>query len=453
MGLDFSIHCESNAAGNDISNRTSSTLQSCIDACALSLPGQSFGACRAVSYNVNTKRCFLKNGYVTTSNLSFANETVTAIADSKPFEPDPGSSPCPSGNDTIHTDDNGMEYNVLCDLYWSGNNYDPGEPGESAYQPFHADTLTDCMNFCSENGPLCYGVRWRHSAHEYYRNCWPKKANITHSSSKLEPHEYTVAAVGRLQVNSTCIGSSENFTASNQAVFEQSCDTSGDGPDIENVHTKDYEECMDRCAIYESNDGGNTQCGGILYQPNAERGFRNCYLKHALSNVTSQVNWHMAMLVATGSQTPPTNAVEAGSDGQPEGGRPESNSEGGSETKTWIAGAVAGPVLVIAAIGGLLFWWRRHKAPKGTRTSSSGAQKPDSIRPGLINNSSPTPDYYWGQTGQTPDIKYKYDHSAAELPPTTLQHHISPSHAVELPSVGRDAKELSGTEKVRHELQ
>ncbi|KAK3392566.1 hypothetical protein B0T20DRAFT_482701 [Sordaria brevicollis] len=63
-------------------------------------------------------------------------------------------------------------------------------------------------------------------------------------------------------------------------------------------------------------------------------------------------------------------------------------------SKAWIAGVVAGPLLFLAAIGGLLFWWlRRHKQRKALAESGGlgdggiHAQEPPCIQPCFAHQS------------------------------------------------------------------
>ncbi|KPI34556.1 uncharacterized protein AB675_7419 [Cyphellophora attinorum] len=455
IGLDFRITCTSNAPGNDIRNNPASSLESCIDQCAVALgDSNSDVACRAVSYNVETKQCYRKDGNVT-SNFVFEADTITAIGDAAPFQLDASSSPCPDGNGTVHTDDNGMDYSVICGTFWSGNNFDPGDEGEGAYQPFHADTLNDCMSYCSANAPLCYGVRWEQSATNFYRNCWPKKQNATHADSKLAPDSFAIAAVGRLQVNSTCTGSDKNFTASNGATLKQLCDSSADGPDLEVVHAGNYEDCMDKCATYKSNDGGNTYCGGITYQPDASQGFRNCYLKYALSNVTAMPSWHIATLETRGGEQDDAAGGQSQGEGTTQNNQENGSASQGNEapaqeeegsSKTWIAGAVAGPVVGLAAIAGLVFWYHRRKK---ARAPASNHQDHTDHKP----NAADTYPLNAGAKYYSPpmDHGYKYD-PAAITPPPPFSPYVDRSPLVEMPQAGRHVVELPTASNVRHEL-
>jgi hypothetical protein len=151
----------------------------------------------------------------------------------------------------------------------------------------------------------------------------------------------SITTMGLLAVNSTC--SNRNYTTSSGATYSIACDSAGDGPDLDSVHSANVEECVDSCS-------GNDKCRFVLYQPNAEAGFKNCYHKFDYQNLTSRSEWHRAVLLE--------------------------ESTGSDESKAWIAGAVAGPVVGLLLAGLGFWWWRRRRANAAGAAISQWEKEP-----------------------------------------------------------------------------
>ncbi|ETN36510.1 uncharacterized protein HMPREF1541_08788 [Cyphellophora europaea CBS 101466] len=316
-------------------------------------------------------------------------------------------------NGSIQTDSNGYQYRIYCGYRHNGDNYDINKRPD--YQPFHADTLDDCLNYCSRGGPLCRGVLYSEGLRTGYRNCYPKSVNGS-DPFKLVPDPGTTTAIGILSVNSTCTSSS--YTASGGGVFNTSCDTTGSGPDIKKVHSDNFEACIDECANYRPENGGNS-CFGVLYEPSASGGFQNCYLKYDLQNRTSG-NFNLAVLAEAGN----------------------GNGDDDSSSNAWIAGVVVGPVVAIAAAVGAFFWWRRRRAAK-TQPSEDKTEGEPFRDLGTPHASSPYLD----------QVPPKYD--ASSQPPTTpsATSMPTPPAAAELGTGPRPTQELPAREQPRFEMQ
>jgi hypothetical protein len=295
-----------------------------MDTCANSVVATGESPCRAVAYNIDTRTCFHKTGGADRNDATSSEVTIMAYADNTPFEVE--ATGCPGGtpNGTIETDNNDMQYRIFCETRHEGDNFS-WEVGTD-YAPVHRDSLSECMNHCSSGGPLCHGVVYSQSSAFGYRNCLPKRRNGTTAGVVYSTDPRSVTTMGLLAINSTC--SNRNYTTSNGAIYSIACDSAGDGPDLDSVHAENVEECVDSCSA-------NDKCRFVLYQPNAEAGFKNCYHKFDYQNLTSRSEWHRAVLLEESSE--------------------------GSESNVWIAGAVVGPVVALLLLAGLLFWWWRRR--------------------------------------------------------------------------------------------
>lgn len=156
----------------------------------------------------------------------------------------------------------------------------------------------------------------------------------------------------------------------NGAIFKASCDHGDSSPDIDRLYTASFDECIQACANYTPNAGDTVKCNAVLYQPSQLNGYLNCRRKYALSNVTEQGEWHIATL-----ESSPTNGTSSDGDNVPGG---SNNTDSGSSSDTGlIVGAVVGPVVGLALIGGLGFWfWRRRRNSKSGGSSSGDEMLP-----------------------------------------------------------------------------
>jgi hypothetical protein len=454
IGLKFNNYCLTNIPDYDLRNADADTFTECLNQCANSGADPGQPPCRAVAYNTQARRCWQKSGNATVSELQPAANTIMAFADDTAFLQ--ASHSCPFANNTIHTDSNGMSYQILCGVRHKGDNYDPSL-ASNTYDAFHASSMDECLDYCSSNSPLCYGVLYSEGLDIGYRNCWPKNKNATEKLDDLVPDGAATTAMGRLAVNSTCSGNS--YSAPTGKDFDTSCDKGGEGPDLKAIHADNLSDCIDECARYQPTNG-NSECRNVMYQPTSQDGFLNCHLKYGLDNVTAMAQWHMAALTGENG----TDAEGEGDTGNSSGGSSASNggvtaedgSSGGDDddnNTALIAGAVAGPVVGVALIGGLLFWWCR-KRRRGRRSAShealgsmgspngSGEREPFGKGVQLTNP-------YPSQGPLTPEVKNEYygneqcgmEKSGESIPPL-----------IELGSGKRDMRELPGSDG-RYEMQ
>lgn len=436
--------------GSDLRNHDSDTFTDCLNACATSGADPRQDPCRAVAYNTNVRRCWQKSGNATRAELQPAANTIMAFADDTPWLN--VESTCPYTNDSIQTDTNGLQYQILCGIRHKGDNFDP-EIRED-YQPYHAASVDDCLDYCSKNSPLCYGVLYFPGSENGYRNCWPKNKNATTVPNSLVVDGNATTAIALLSVNSTCAG--DSYTAQNGAKFDTSCDVSGSGPNLKQIHADNFGACMDECANYKS-ESGNGECRNVVYQPSAQDGFLNCYLKYALDNTTSQAQWHMAALTSGSGGSGNTGGGSSGSSQSSNGGTAsDSNNDDNNDNNNTalIAGAVVGPVVGIALIAGLIFWWRRHRRAAHQSSAATGiAQHGEENEPFGKGSYPGSP--YATQQSFVPSTKQEhhstYSSSGGTMPSTMSGTPAAP--LVEAGSGRRDTTELPGSEGQRYEMQ
>jgi hypothetical protein len=400
-----------------------------------------------VAYNVNDRRCWQKMGNSSAADIEESANTIMAFTDPEIWES--RSKDCPFANNTIQTDDNGLSYHVLCGSRQQGDNFDPTI--RPAYQPFHADTILECMNYCSAGDPFCNGILYSEGFDIGYHNCWAKAENYTEGS--VVPDEgATTAYALRPAVNSSC--SSTQYSVASDATFNVTCDMSATGPNIETQHAANLEECLSLCADFQP-ETGNSRCNVVAYNPDSSAGWLNCYLKDAYRESSNEAGWHMAVLAATSaddivSDEPSTGTPGGSGDGTAGG----DSGDNDSSSSAWIAGAVVGPVAGLAMIGGLVFWWRRRKRAGG---DASSVEKTE-MDPLAQNSANPG-----GASTRGSVMKHEYYTAGSPVPPPPFspgQHAAVPPGSAHGPSPppaelgtdARDARELPAS-TARFELQ
>ncbi|KPI42048.1 Isobutyryl-CoA dehydrogenase, mitochondrial [Cyphellophora attinorum] len=333
--------CDINAAYSDIGNSVMDDLDTCMNACAEKGSDEDTDPCQAVAWNVAGSRCYLKGRGITAQNTTKSVGTIMAFSDPTVWANAKGG--CGYNNNSIVTNTREQQFQVLCDTRYKGDNYD--STIRASYPAKHTETLEECLEYCSDGDPFCWGVLFSPTMEGGYRNCWAKNANATLHKGTWVPQTNQITAYAYEAINTTCAGSS--YTTPSGAVFNTSCDHTGDSPDLQRVHADSFEHCQDLCADYKP-DSGNAACKGVVYQPSARDGWLNCYLKYGLTNITAQGEWHTAVLASSSSDTGSSS----------------------SSSKAWIAGPVVGGIAIIAIIAGVLFWRRRRSRRNYPQQSS-----------------------------------------------------------------------------------
>ena len=341
-GLEFETYCGYDVPNGDLS--TSGTQATdvidCMNSCSTHRP-----LCYAVAFDISTGTCYQKNNTVTKANLTQAANLNSAIAQASQFSP--LSTSCPYANNSIQTSADGAQYQIVCGLDLNGDDYCPqGAPS----CPFHADSLEDCMNWCSSSHPLCAGVAYNPDLIAGYANCYPKN-NATVQLVAQSDHVTHTALLQINPPNAPCSGTS--YTSGNGKIFKLSCNVGRESSDIISYHEDDLNTCLDRCANYTSQ-----ACLGVVFDPSLQNGYENCYLKNSTGLPIYNSASSSALLNSyPGNSTSPSS----------------SSSSGGSRSKAWIAGPVIGGLAAVALLIALAWWLRRRSAGrrvKGTPGNS-----------------------------------------------------------------------------------
>lgn len=396
IGLEFERYCYSNIIGSDLPGgkiEFQTSFDDCLQLCA-NYANKYTERCMALNYNYNAATCRLKSSNASTSNLIVDRGAITAFADPTAFEG--RRTDCPYANGTVEVDRNGMQYQILCETDQIGDLLDATEPSEF-FQPFHADTMLDCLNYCSVGSSLCYGVVYIESLATGYRNCFAKGANASSKPENVERYGNATLAMGLLSIANTSCSNGLHRTSTGTE-FNVTCDYStSDGDDLNRIHTDTLEECIEVCAEYEGSSENGT-CWSAVYEPRSLDGFLNCHLKSRQPLGFPLSNWRVAVRIGTETSSGDSNA--------------------------WIAGAVAGPIVGVALVVGVAFWWRRRR-----RSTRRPLKQADSS--GLKTETSPSP--------PAPHYKQELDATSGPLLPSGQQQN-------------GDVAELPGSEGRREEL-
>lgn len=110
-----------------------------------------------------------------------------------------------------------------------------------------------------------------------YRNCFPKRINLSDKQAHYIHNRVTTLALGLLpEANTTCRGGL--YRSASGVTFNTKCDSRGDGPNLSSTHTDRLEDCLEACVAYVP-EVGNGKCANMAYEPNSKAGYLNCHLK------------------------------------------------------------------------------------------------------------------------------------------------------------------------------
>lgn len=323
----------------------------CLNACS-DFPFTN-GPCVAAVYGFATdKECWMTNSTLnSTSQLKPDNNTHTALVHDLSIFQNLDMT-CPFDNDTTHATPNGLNFDVYCDSDSSGNDLTPGSTinGSAITAHYHANSLVECMDYCSTMRPKCFGVTWNPLMIGGYWNCYPKiskaMGNIVYSNiSHFALAQFDTA------FNTTC--SPGTVTTSSKDTFNMTCDVGASGDIISSVYETNFEDCIDACASYTPEDTSGRHCVAASYEPDGADGYENCYLMASAHTNGTRPNWRLAQLLDSSGQTVPAS-------------NGANSTGGGGGSKAWIAGPVIGALAAIAlAVGGFLWYRKRHSSSKG----------------------------------------------------------------------------------------
>lgn len=241
---------------------------------------------------------------------------------------------CPYTNGSTQTTDNGLAMQISCNLEIENESYCPQN---STSCPWHATSLSDCMDLCSKAHPLCTAVSYNPGMRAGYSNCYPKNevaGDLILTNNSTVIFHSAVTAIGNL--TTTCKDDAI-VSSSNGEQFTTSCDQYRPGSDLTVYHETNITKCMDTCVTYTKGD-----CIGVVFDPDMGLGWENCFLKSA-----------------TGTPLYNTTAIFARLSNSTASSGTASKS---TKSKAWIAGPVIGGIIVLVLVGvAALFVSRRRK--------------------------------------------------------------------------------------------
>jgi hypothetical protein len=313
-----------------------------MDYCSTTQP-----ACYGVAYNVPNGFCYLKNSSIVNGVLGTDTSTHSALV-APVSQLAAADTSCPFDDGSIHNATNGMGFDIHCGENIQGGDFCPA--GTNATCPWHATSLSDCMNKCSTSHPLCSAVAFNADMEDGYANCYPK-SNLAGASFATGQTWITHSAVASItNITVDCVDNA-NITATNNKEFGLQCNQYRAGNDITVYHEVSLQKCAENCATYSGN-----QCVAVVFDGNMELGWENCYLKNATGTplYNSTATFALVTGVKSGSSSGSSSSSPAGS-------------KASSHSKLWVVGLVIGLIIVIALVAALAIVWRRRSAMSANR--------------------------------------------------------------------------------------
>jgi hypothetical protein len=362
MGVEFDVYpcADLPDVWHDIGYAVDS-IDDCIEDCLIHQhhpPGQ-YGPCVAVTYRLADSFCFQKNASINSSADLFSSSIVTsALGDQSKIRP--SDSQCQYANASIQTVRNGLEFEVFCNCDIGGYDMMSWVPVNGSMY-YHADTLEECMTYCSELTPKCSGVSFNPTLSYGYHNCYTKNSGIESvslacSGTTTRSH----SARARFAVANTTCANDTNYFAPQDRTFHMTCDQALTGEDIVKKYVGNFGACIDECARYQPDSNTVGECKAVMYQPDGANGYENCYLKAVASrNATVLPGWRSAIVVDENPVAPPD---------------PVATKKGSA----WIAGPAVGSAAALLFCIALGWWlWRRRRtssAPHKLAWQSGGTE-------------------------------------------------------------------------------
>ncbi|KIV99776.1 uncharacterized protein PV09_08582 [Verruconis gallopava] len=378
-GLTFSTTnlCLENLPGDDISHTSPiDTIEDCMDLCSSS-PGDV--ACTGIAYNFESNTCWLKNVNISISVATSDANTHSALATN--FNYDPTDVACPYSNGSVQTTTNGMALQILCNRDMPLNDYcalDSPQPARSdGVCPYHAETMEECLEICSEAAPICKGVVFNPDKAMGYGNCYPKSdistSNIE-TTAQVAPARHFAMVNNIPTLNETC--SNNTITkASDGEEFLLTCNDNRPYNDLVRVHSENLTACVDACTSFKNATAG--ECVGVMWDSTMSSSWENCWLKSSPGTSQTAAGAFTAMKISNSSTS--TSTGSGGSGTSKPSASSSSPSGGKSSSKAWIAGVVIGILAVVALIGVAVWFVRRRRASQPAVQVSELASEPKTV--------------------------------------------------------------------------
>ncbi|KAL2140656.1 hypothetical protein VTI28DRAFT_3513 [Corynascus sepedonium] len=164
--------------------------------------------------------------------------------------------PCPSGNGT--TIGTAQEFTVLCSTILDGN----------FLNRLDAFDFTACVDLCSSSHPKCEAASFDGS------NC-VLKARLQPSERRLSRRiDTAIATFPGASSNCPTLGGAQEALGTR---FTTMCGFIIDGNDISQNFAPTFQDCLGQCAA-------TSGCAALSFDPSQDLGFKNCYLKTAVTN-------------------------------------------------------------------------------------------------------------------------------------------------------------------------
>jgi len=237
----------------------------CFNTCSLYRP-----RCYGAAYNINGT-CYIKSDNVSVSDLT-TNLNITAGLSNSSQLATPLDISCPYPPNSFQKTEDGMEFEILCDLDMAG--YGDYCPSSSVTCPTHTSTMEECMQLCSQSHPLCLGVSWNVDMVAGFANCYLKNAPQDGTPAPDSTFKRHSALTRLSQVEDTC-PNNLTYIAKHGQNFTISCWQGRTGTNnITSYHDSDIDSCIDTCANYS----GGQDCVGVTFDNSMQSGYENCYL-------------------------------------------------------------------------------------------------------------------------------------------------------------------------------
>ncbi|KAK3318989.1 hypothetical protein B0H66DRAFT_477743 [Apodospora peruviana] len=197
--------------------------------------------------------------------------------------------PCPQSNGTTVGAD--QKFTLLCNT-----NVD----GDVINRPDAFD-FNACLDLCSSFHPKCEGISFNEN------RCLLKNNIRTDRSRPARRFDAAVAQFPGATSNCPTLGGSQTALSTN---FNTMCGTIIAGFDISQNFAPTFQDCMGQCA-------GTNGCAAISFDASQAQGFKNCYLKTAVTNssaVAPNLGIDSAMVGTVAAADPGTVAAPPASD-------------------------------------------------------------------------------------------------------------------------------------------
>ncbi|KAK3987208.1 hypothetical protein QBC44DRAFT_128270 [Cladorrhinum sp. PSN332] len=172
-----------------------------------------------------------------------------------------GNSPCPSGNGT--TVGTFQPFTVLCNTQLEGDVLDR----------LDAFDYTACVDLCSSFHPRCEGASYDGSTCTLRARLRPAEARLARRiDSGLASFPGASSNCATLQGPQQVLSTSFNLR----------CGFIIAGNDMGQNYAPTFQDCLGQCA-------STSGCAAVSFDPSQELGFKNCYLKSAVSNPATDI--------------------------------------------------------------------------------------------------------------------------------------------------------------------